>query len=124
MWFARSRFPGAGEGWATIGCLLFALGAAHLAPPQQSDGKELYTKLCAACHGQTGAGDGPALVALKASAANFAEPNFQSSRTDDQLAAAITNGKPPMPGFGKQLAAQQIRSLVAYVRELGDAKKP
>ena len=38
---------------------------------QTRDGGELYQSLCAACHGETGAGDGPAATALRSQPANL-----------------------------------------------------
>lgn len=86
---------------------------------QQPDAKTLFAQLCAACHGKAGAGDGPAASALNPRPANFADTTFQATRTDQQLTAAITAGKPPMPAFRVQLSPAQIKSLVDYVRELG-----
>lgn len=105
--------------------LLFAFSAWPAGPPglQQPDAKAVFTKLCAACHGPAGAGDGPAAAALKPRPASFTDAQFQASRTDAQLTASITGGKPPMPPFGKQLTAEQIRALVAYVRALGKQAK-
>ena len=93
-------------------------------PAQQPDAKSLFANLCAVCHGQTGAGDGPAAAALKLRPASFTDTAFQAARTDDQLAAMIAGGKPPMPGFGQQLSPVQVKSLVVYLRQLGrQAKK-
>lgn len=90
---------------------------------QQPDAKSLFGQLCAVCHGQTGAGDGPAASALKPRPASFADSSFQAARTDQQLTAVITGGKPPMPAFGQQLSPAQVKSLVAYVRQLGRQTK-
>jgi len=115
-WLAR------GLGSASLlAVLLGSSGSAGLVA-QKPESREQYRKLCAPCHGATGRGDGPAAVALTPRPASFAEASFQASRTDEQLIAAIADGKPPMPTFGKQLSTSQIRALVAYIRELG--KKP
>lgn len=86
---------------------------------QQSDAKTLFAQRCAACHGQAGAGDGPAASALTPRPTNFADTAFQADRTDQQLTAVITGGKPPMPAFRDQLSATQVKSLVDYIRQLG-----
>jgi mono/diheme cytochrome c family protein len=39
-------------------------------------------------------------------------------QTDDQLVAIISNGKPPMPAYGKTLAAGDIQQLVAFIRSI------
>ena len=106
--------------WLPSAVLLLVLASPVGAAAQQVDAKALYTRLCTACHGSTGAGDGPAAAALTPRPASFTDSVFQSKRTDQQLTTAITDGKPPMmPGFGKQLSTPEIRSLVEYVRRLG-----
>lgn len=102
--------------------LLVALGG-RTASAQQAGGKALYDKLCVACHGALGLGDGAAAKALKPPPTSFADPKFQAERTDEQLAAAVTNGKPPMPPYGKQLSPAQIKELVGYIRQLGAQAK-
>ncbi|MBI4420904.1 MAG: cytochrome c [Gemmatimonadetes bacterium] len=100
--------------------LLFGTLRQATAPAQQAgDGNATFDKMCAACHGKTGTGNGPAAAGLRPKPASFADLKFQSARTDDSLRAFITKGKPPMPGFGKQLSAAQVNSLVAYIRQLG-----
>lgn len=90
---------------------------------QQTESEEQYQKLCAPCHGKTGAGDGPAAVAFTPRPASFVDSSFQNSHTDEQLIATITDGKLPMPAFGKQLSANQIEALVSYIRKLGKASE-
>jgi len=93
------------------------------ASAQQAGGKALYDRLCVACHGPLGLGDGAAAKALKPPPMSFADPTFQAERTDEQLVAAVTNGKPPMPPYGKQLSPAQIKELVGYIRQLGAQAK-
>jgi len=86
---------------------------------QQPEPKEQYRKLCAPCHGATGRGDGPAAMAMTPKPGNFTDSSLQASLTDEQLVKVITEGKPPMPAFGRQLSPSQIKALADYVRELG-----
>lgn len=90
---------------------------------QQPDAPRLYGELCAACHGAKGAGDGPAATALKPPPAAFTDSAFQATRTDQQLTAIISGGKPPMPAFGQQLSAAQVKALVQYIRGFGKPSK-
>lgn len=46
-----------------------------------------------------------------------------STRWLQASGAAVTNGKPPMPGSGKQLLAPQVKSLVAYVGQFAAEAK-
>jgi mono/diheme cytochrome c family protein len=39
-------------------------------------------------------------------------------QTDDDLTAIITNGKSPMPAYGKTLSSGDIQQLVAYLRSI------
>lgn len=90
---------------------------------QQSEAQALFASLCAACHGSVGAGDGPAAAALRPRPASFKDSLFQVGRTDEQLAAAIKGGKPPMPAFAQQLTPVQIRALVTYIRAFGPPRR-
>jgi mono/diheme cytochrome c family protein len=80
---------------------------------------EIYANMCASCHGSEGKGDGMAAAAFDPTPTNLADAEYQASKTDDELAQAISDGKGLMPGFGQQLSAEEIQSLVAYIRELG-----
>ncbi len=53
-------------------------------------------------------------------AQNFADPDFQKSRSDADLAASIMNGKGRMPKF--DLPPQVVASLVRRVRILGSMR--
>ena len=45
-------------------------------------------------------------------------PDWQASRTDDEIAAAIRDGWGAMPPFGDVLTAGQIESLTRFVRQI------
>lgn len=80
-----------------------------------SSGSDTYHAKCAMCHGPDGAGNTP--VGQRMKIRNLRSPEVQK-QTDDELAAIITNGKPPMPGYGKTLSPADIRELVAYIRSI------
>jgi mono/diheme cytochrome c family protein len=67
---------------------------------------------CAQCHGFIGHGDGPGGPALKATDLTRAE--WQSSRSDAEIAAAISQGKGRMPKF--DLPPNVVTGLVARIR--------
>lgn len=104
---------------------LAVLCAAALAVPraseraQQEGAAKTYAGKCAMCHGVAGAGDGVAAAALTPKPTNFTSAEFQASRTDEQLAAAIKDGKGAMPAYGSQLSGEAIKGLVAYLRSFG-----
>jgi mono/diheme cytochrome c family protein len=74
-------------------------------------GAEVYTDLCAQCHGNQGQGGvGTAL----------ADPSFQQSQTDQQIFDSINLGhkQTAMIGWGEILTSEQIQDLVTYIRSL------
>jgi len=80
-------------------------------------GKNIYTQLCAVCHGNKGAGDGITAAALQPKPANFLTSAFQE-QTDGAIFYKISEGRPPMPGFKTQLNEQQTWAIVHYLRSL------
>jgi mono/diheme cytochrome c family protein len=83
-------------------------------------GKAIYERLCVACHGAQGKGDGPAGQMMRPPAANLSSTKVKD-KPDAELFQTIQNGRPPTPmaAFKGQLSDQQIRDVVAYIRTLG-----
>ncbi len=81
-----------------------------------------YATMCAACHGATGKGDGPAGKTLKPPPTDFAVS--LKGKSDDWITKAISQGgaavgeAPVMPGFS-QLSADQVKALVDYIKKFG-----
>jgi mono/diheme cytochrome c family protein len=67
---------------------------------------------CASCHGFVGHGDGPNGPMVKAT--DLTKTDWQASRSDAEIAAAITNGKGRMPRF--DLPPNVVAGLVARIR--------
>ncbi|MFQ5690964.1 MAG: c-type cytochrome [Gemmatimonadota bacterium] len=87
-------------------------------------GGEIYRKQCVACHGKTGKGDGPAAVALTPKPKNLADPEGPVAKlSDEQLIEVLTKGKGTMPGFSALLSPDEIKEVVAYIRELEAKQK-
>ena len=97
-----------------------AVGILVLAAPalRADDGKALYDQKCAACHAPDGSGNNPMGKKLNVKDLRSAEVQKQS---DAELTAPIAKGTKGMPPYEKSLTADQIKSLVAYIRSL--AKK-
>jgi len=73
------------------------------------DASALYKSKCAMCHGADGA---------KMAGHDFSGADVQK-KSDADLAAVITDGKPPkMPKYGDKLKPEEVRGLVAYIRTL------
>jgi mono/diheme cytochrome c family protein len=78
-----------------------------------AEGKALFDRYCASCHGARGKGNvGP----------DLAVPGVQS-QTDGALFWKISQGRSPMPSFEDVLTAHQRWDLVNYIRTLAAAPK-
>jgi len=70
---------------------------------------DLFKSKCAMCHGPDGKGK-------MAGTKDLGSADVQKA-SDADLTTTITKGKPPkMPAYDGKLSADQIKSLVAYVR--------
>jgi mono/diheme cytochrome c family protein len=85
-------------------------------------GQALYKKYCVVCHGESGAGDGPAAAKMKQKPANLGDKALQAKLTDAQILTAITEGRKTeaaaMPPFGKKMSEADIKLVAAFVRSL------
>jgi mono/diheme cytochrome c family protein len=87
-------------------------------------GRALYKANCAACHGETGKGDGPGAGVLKPPPRDHTDRAYMSTLTDKQIADIIKmggaiKGKPLMPSH-PQFKEAELSALVAYVRSLSE----
>ena len=84
-----------------------------------ADAASDFAAQCAACHGATGAGDG---TPLPVKPANFQDPEFWASRTDEQVKAVIKGGgasvgkSAMMPPLGAAWSDAQLDAMVAYLK--------
>lgn len=79
-------------------------------------GARVYAERCAQCHGESGAGDGPAAGQFA-----IAPADFRGQRPEIAIAAdAVKNGieGSPMPAFNQKLSDAEQAAAVAYVRAL------
>jgi hypothetical protein len=80
-----------------------------------------YAARCVTCHGERGAGDGPAAGSLRPPPRNFGDAAWAAARTDAQLAAVIHDGGvahglgPAMPAQS-DLSREELEALVSCVR--------
>src|SRR5262245_22745361 len=81
------------------------------------DGPALFAQACAKCHAADGTGglpsavNGPRPIDLTAA-------EWQRTRSDEEIVAAIRTGRGAMPAFADVLNADQVSALGAYVRTL------
>ena len=93
-----------------------------------ASGKVLYEKNCAACHGTSGKGDGPAAASMKPKPRDLADENYMKTLSDSYLLEIITYGgasvdkSPLMPGWGNVMDQKEIIDIIAYLRKLSKKK--
>lgn len=93
-----------------VSATLAACGVSR--PPADADGAEIYTLLCANCHGaDLSGGIGPPLGPGSPSA----------DHPDTFLEVAIMRGRGRMPSFSSSLDQDQLTRLVVYIREVQEA---
>ncbi|MBM4053898.1 MAG: cytochrome c [Planctomycetes bacterium] len=99
---------------------LFLLAGFFIISPSHGEEKtinarKLFEYHCAKCHGLTGEANKRG-KALKAP--DFRDPNWQNSRTDEEILHTITHGKNKMPKWNEKLTPEEIEALAKYVRKL------
>ncbi len=113
-------------GFSMSGRIYAAPEGGNLTPPPASperlqQGRVLYSKHCASCHGPTGAGDGSAGHDLDPPPADLRDPDV-AGKPDVKLFRQITRGRAPMPSFGRLLNDEDRWTLTVYVKTLGKGK--
>ncbi|MBI5957428.1 MAG: c-type cytochrome [Chloroflexi bacterium] len=118
-------------GRAELADVIAYLWSGGLSAEQITAAQTLYNKNCAACHGETGAGDGPVASSTENNPVIFADAGYMFTRRDDVLYAKIRRGGmgTDMPNFGTLFTQDETWALVNYLRSfsgtgqgpLGDA---
>lgn len=80
-----------------------------------ADGKRIFTRYCAGCHGPEGKGDGYLLLGPEP--ANLARPATKI-KSDVALLQIIHEGKPNMPSWKVRLSENESRAVLDYIRTL------
>jgi mono/diheme cytochrome c family protein len=94
-------------------------------------GRQVYTTVCASCHGPEGKGDGPQVKELKNEDGTPTRPRdltsgvFKGGRDPAQIYSRIMLGMPgtPMPA-SSQLPTKDITSVLSYVLSLSEPGPP
>jgi mono/diheme cytochrome c family protein len=96
-------------------------------PESLANGKRLYDRLCAECHGPTGHGDGETSKKLAAAgeprAPNLTDDKWDHGSTDGEIFVDIRDGLgSTMKGLNGRpgIGSEDIWHLVNYVRSLGN----
>jgi cytochrome c6 len=102
------------------GLLLLALVLVVAAPSQAQDAAALYKAKCVVCHSDDGSGSS---VTGKQLGAKDLRSDDVQKQTDAQLNDSITNGMgKKMPAYKGKITDDQIKGLVAYIRDLAKKK--
>lgn len=95
---------------------------------EQRQGKFIFVKYCAVCHGELGKSNGFNTYNLNPKPKNFSDSNYISSYSDERLAESIIKGgrgvnkSPMMPSYGGTLNKDEIEYVSQYVRFLSTQK--
>lgn len=79
-------------------------------------GQEIFQEQCVGCHGPDG--NGQTDMGKKLGAANLTSSAVQQL-SDSELEKVVKSGKKKMPSFDQKLSDDDIKSVIAYVRQLG-----
>lgn len=95
------------------------LALAPLQTPNVANGKAIYFEKCAACHGETGLGDGPQGIQLGVTVPAFALPEIARPASPAAWYTVVTRGRMDrfMPPF-TSLTDQERWDAVAYIMTL------
>jgi mono/diheme cytochrome c family protein len=98
--------------------LVVVAGSSAIAAQSAAD---IYAEKCAACHGDTGKGDGPAGQAMQPPPQPFS--SALKGKSDSWIATVITKGgpavgmTPAMPPH-PTLSDDQVKALIQYIKQL------
>lgn len=111
---------------------VLSVASAQKAPEASEEGKRVYEKSCAHCHGTEGRGDGSAAENLLPKPRDFTRGLYKIRSTeagqlptDQDLFDIITEGMPgsSMPGWETALNANERWEVVAYIKTFHDGFK-
>lgn len=86
-------------------------------------GRRLFVQRCVVCHGDEGAGDGPASPSISPQAADLTAYEVQD-QSDGALYWKIAEGRVAMPAWKAILHEDERWNLVNYIRSLKEMQTP
>ncbi len=110
--------------WAPM--LWISLLLAGCGDPHVMQGKKIFSRYCAPCHGSGGAGDGYNAVNLDPHARDLTDQSevYMAKLSNEEIFEVISQGgrgvdlSPLMPAWGQVFSEDEIWSLIAYIRTL------
>jgi len=88
-----------------------------------SKGEIFYSRYCAFCHGETGAGDGLNAFRIPVKPLSFTNQEIMAQKTDEELEKTILFGGASqglsgyMPAFGQTFSEREAGYLIKYIRK-------
>lgn len=86
--------------------------------PAAKEAQQLFTSLCATCHGAQGRGDGAAAASLNPKPRDYSDKAWQASVTDDQLREVILKGGAAVGKAATMPASPQLETKPEVLTEL------
>ena len=88
-------------------------------PASVEDGKKLYSRHCASCHGPAGKGDG-GMALSGGTPANLTDETWDHGSSDGEIFIVIRDGtSTDMESYKEKLTEKQIWNLVNFIRSIG-----
>lgn len=108
-------------GLALLGPLLASVEPAATAgdPLSLEEGRTIYQRHCADCHGPEGRGDGRQATSLSPRPGNLVSAQT-SAKSDQELLKIISKGRPrtAMTGWADKLSQEEQAAVLTYLRSL------
>ena len=115
---------------AAVGALVSFAPAQDQAPAANAEGKAVYDKWCAGCHGDQGKGDGVGAAYVLPRPRDFSRALYQIRSTatgeiptDDDIRHVVDEGMPgtSMPGWRTTLSGSERAAVVSYIKSFSNA---
>lgn len=100
-----------------IGLLILVTGLAVSAEP---DGKQIYAKRCASCHGEDGQGETRAGQMMNTP--NLLTAEWKQGTTVEELVTTLCEGLGKMPKYEGKLSQKELEAVSLYTLELTGKK--
>ncbi len=91
-------------------------------PVPAGRGQFVFTTFCQPCHGASGKGDGPVAMRGYPPPPSLLAPQA-IGLTDDEIYQLVSAGRKNMPAYGAQIAPEDRRAVIAYVRSMQGGKR-
>ncbi|HLJ49913.1 MAG TPA: cytochrome c [Bryobacteraceae bacterium] len=96
--------------------VLFSLSVKAQDTKNETKGAATFSQQCASCHGADGKAQ--TTTGKQLNAADLTSSSVQQM-SDAQIAKVVKHGNGKMPPVGENLSDDEIKAVVAYVKQLG-----